>query len=132
MWINPKSRHWAPISLIVANLFMEEFETKAINTAAKPSRLWRRYVDDTFVIQRTKHRTQFLQHLSSNGPHMLFIMEEEPNTDGFLPFLDTPITAGPDSKFIITVHRKPTQTITFHGIATTIFLSNTVCIYLYT
>ena len=33
------------ISPIVANLYMEEFEVKAINTAEHPPRVWKRYVD---------------------------------------------------------------------------------------
>ena len=40
----------SPISPIVANLFMEEFEIKAINLATNPLRLCLMYVDDTFVI----------------------------------------------------------------------------------
>ena len=43
--------------VIVANLSMEEFETKAMSTSANPPRLWRRYVDETFVKQRAEHRT---------------------------------------------------------------------------
>ena len=35
----------SPISPIVANLYVEYFEQKALNTASTP-RLWCRYVDD--------------------------------------------------------------------------------------
>ena len=41
----------SPFSPIVANLYMEHFERKAFNTTTSP-RLWMRYVDDTFVIQK--------------------------------------------------------------------------------
>ena len=33
----------SPISPIVANLFMEDFEVKAINNAKNPPKMWKRY-----------------------------------------------------------------------------------------
>ena len=53
------------ISPSMANLFMEEFEIKAINTVTNPSRIWLRHVDDTFGIQKATHSHQFLQHINS-------------------------------------------------------------------
>ena len=73
------------ISPIVANLFMGEFELKAISTATHPPRLWYRYVDDTFVIQKAVHSQQFLHHINSIDPHIHFFTEV-PNSNGSIPF----------------------------------------------
>ena len=35
------------VSPIVVNIYMEAFEDRAINTELHPTRMWRRYVDDT-------------------------------------------------------------------------------------
>ena len=48
-----------PISLLIANLSMEEFEVKALSSAHTPT-LWLKYVDDTFIIQEAEHNQQLL------------------------------------------------------------------------
>ena len=75
------------ISPLTANLFMEEFEVKAISSVPTPHLLLR-YVDDTYVIQQAEHCHQFLQHINSKYPHIQFTIED-PKEDGSIPFLDT-------------------------------------------
>ena len=99
----------SPISPIVDKLVMKEFETKTINTATNPPRLWKRYVDETFVIQKTEHRTQFLEHINCIDLH-IYLTIEDPNT---MLFLDTLVTPGPDNTLLTTVSGKlTTQTNT--------------------
>ena len=54
----------SPLSPIIANIYMEHFETRALETAPHPPTLWKRYVDDTFVIIETTYKDEFFQHIN--------------------------------------------------------------------
>ena len=55
----------SPLSPIVANIFMENFEAKALETAPHPPSLWKRFVDDTFVILETEHKEEFFNYINA-------------------------------------------------------------------
>ena len=57
-----------PVSPVVANLYMEYLEQKALSTAPHPPRFWHRYVDDAFVIHKEANKQGFLQHINSVDP----------------------------------------------------------------
>ena len=97
----------SPISPLIANIFMEEFEVKALSTCPHPS-LWLRFVDDTFVINKAEHSQALLQHINNQDPHIQFTVE--PTQQGSLPFLDTLVTIERNNTFSTTVYRKPTHT----------------------
>ena len=97
----------SPINPLIANIFMEEFEVKALSSMPPPS-LWLRFVDDTFVINRTEHSQALLQHINSQDPHIQFTVE--PTQQGSLPFLDTLVTIQQDNTFSTSVYRKPNHT----------------------
>ena len=99
----------SPISPIVANLYMEDFENKAINTAECPSRVWKRFVDDTFVVTEAEKKQGFLEHINKVGPPINFTTEDA-QTNGSIPFLDTIMMPQPDGSLLISVYRKPTHT----------------------
>ena len=67
----------SPISPIVANLFMEDFERRAIESSPHPPCFWRRFVDDTFTIIYTAHKESFLEHLNSIDDHIQFTSEDQ-------------------------------------------------------
>jgi len=59
----------SPLSPVIANLYMEEFENKAIQQATYKPTFWYRYVADTFVIwpHSLDKPQEFLQDI--NGLH---------------------------------------------------------------
>ena len=98
----------SPVSAVIANLYMEYFEQRALETAPQRPRLWRRYVDDTCCIVKRGSVDALLDHLNSVRPPIQFTVEQE--RDGTLPFLDTCIQRKEDGSLDITVYRKPTHT----------------------
>ena len=51
----------SPISPIVAKPYMEDFEIKVINTAKHHPTVWKKYVDDSFVVIRSSEKASFLE-----------------------------------------------------------------------
>ena len=98
----------SPISPIVANLYMENFEARALQSSPNPPLLWKRFVDDTFVILKKDHREEFLTHLNSVDQNIQFT-SEEPGQEGALPFLDILIAPDDEGMLNTSVYRKPTH-----------------------
>ena len=97
----------SPISPLIANIFMEEFEVNPL-VAPPPPSLWLRFVDDTFVINRAEHSQALLQHINNQDLYIQFTVE--PTQQGSLQFLDTLVTIQQDNTFSTSVYRKPTHT----------------------
>ena len=99
----------SPISPIVANLYMENFEVEAMRSAPHPPHLWKRYVDDTFTIIESSYKSEFLKHINSIDGHIQFTCEDQ-RDDGAMPFLDILITPEKDGSLSTSVYKKPTHT----------------------
>ena len=97
----------SPVSPVIANIYMEYFESLAIPSSPMLIKWWFRYVDDVYSATRKDQVNQLQEHLNSIDPHIKFTIEL-PGTDG-LPFLDTLTQPTPNS-IESTVHRKPTHT----------------------
>ena len=100
----------SPLSPVIANFFMVDFEKKALEQATHKPICWYRYVDDTFAIwpNGRERLTEFLHYLNGLHNNIKFTMEIE---EGNMPFFDVDIYArrqmAPRGH---KVYRKPTHT----------------------
>jgi hypothetical protein len=99
----------SPLSPVIANFYVEDYEKAALESAPLEPRCWFRYVD-TFVIWKhgPDKLKDFLHHLNSTHECIQFIMETE--SQGHLPFLDLDIYRRPDGSMGHKVYCKPTHT----------------------
>ena len=91
----------SPSSPIVANLYMEDFEVKSLNSSPVKSRVWYLYVDDTFVIIKETAVEQLTEHINSQDWYIKFTVEPESNWT--ITFLDTKVSRQDDSSLRVTV-----------------------------
>ena len=98
----------SPVSVTVANLVMEDVESRALSTHPVPPPFWKRYVDDTLTVLPQDEVQHFHEHLNSIEATIQFTIEME--SEGTLPFLDTRITHHTDGSLSTTVFRKSTHT----------------------
>ena len=74
------------ISAVLSNLVMEHFELNALSTIPFLIFLYKRYVDDKFLIVKRGEENSILQFFNSLNPSIQFTMEVE--KDGVLNYLD--------------------------------------------
>jgi hypothetical protein len=100
----------SPLSPVIANFSMEDFEQKAIEQATHKTVCWFRYIDNTFVIwpHSQEKLEDFLIHLNGLHNKIQFTMEKE--EAGHLPFLDIDIYRKTDGSLEQKVYRKSTHT----------------------
>ena len=77
----------SPVSSVVANIFMECVEERALRNAVQlQPRLWKRYVGDVFSVVLKRMVDALLEHLNGMDAKIRFTMEQEKN--GYISFLD--------------------------------------------
>ena len=81
----------SPLSLVLANIYMEYFEEMALGSISLKPSMWLRYVDDTFFLWFHQEDVQtLLDHVNSIQPSIQFTIEKE--QDNKLPFLNVLVT----------------------------------------
>ena len=99
----------SPVSVVVAEIAMQNIEEQALATYRRTLPLWLRYVDDTFTAVHKDEIDDFHEHLKRQNADIQFTKEIEEN--GKIPFLDCLVTRNNnENKLSITVYRKPTHT----------------------
>ena len=98
----------SPVSVVVADLLMEEEESKALTTYPHPPKFWKRFVDDTLCALKTEEVDKFHCHINSIEDTIQFTIEKE--SESHIAFLDVLISHRPDKTLTTTVYRKPTHT----------------------
>ena len=99
----------SPIAPTLANVFLCHNETRWLDECPSEFKpiVYRRYVDDTFVVfRKTEHADKFLEYLNSRHSSLKFTCEQEQSSS--LAFLDILVTRG--ATFSTTLYRKPTFT----------------------
>ena len=99
----------SPVSVVVAEIVMQNIEEQALATYKRTLPPWLRYVDDTFTAVHKDEIDDFHEHLNRQNADIQFTKEIEEN--GKIPFLDCLVTRNNnDNKLSTTVYRKPTHT----------------------
>lgn len=98
-----------PVSPIVANLYMEKVETKALSSfrGTTPSQMFR-YVDNTWVKIKSQEIEAFTEHINSVDKKIKFTRED--TKENKLPFLHCAVRIEDHGELNTEDHRKPMHT----------------------
>ena len=76
----------SPVSVVVAEIVMQNIKEHALATCHQTIPLWLYYVEDTFTTVHKDEIDAFHNHFNKQNTHIQFTKEIEEN--GKLPFLD--------------------------------------------
>ena len=97
----------SPLSPILANIFMEYFETELMENIQNKPLMWVRYVDDVWAIMdKEADHLGLLNEINALSPTIKFTCEME--KDGELPFLDCRVKNS-EGTYHFDIYRKPTD-----------------------
>ena len=92
-----------------ANIFMDKFETRALENYPLKPLLWKRFIDDIFMVwtHGGEQLNKFVQYLNNIHPTIKFTYECSKEE---IDFLDTTVKILPDRSLYTTLYNKPTDT----------------------
>ena len=95
-----------------ANLFMDRFETKALDNYPLKPLIWKRFIDAIFIIWTHGEETfhQFVDYLNSLHPTIKFTSKTSKES---INFLDSTLKLDSNREIITTMYNKPTDTHLF-------------------
>jgi len=96
----------SPVSVVVAEIVMQQVEEHALTTCRQTIPLWLGYVDDTFTAIHRDKIDDFHNHLNEQNTHIQFTKEIKENEK--LPFLDCLVSCD-NNELRTTVYRKLTH-----------------------
>ena len=67
----------SPVSPIVCNIYMEDFEQRALAEATDPPRWWKRYIDDTYTVLKKDQAETFTEYLNTINNDIKWMTEGE-------------------------------------------------------
>ena len=102
-----KTAMGSPVSVIVAEIVMQNIKEQALATCSKTLPLWLGYVDDTITAVHKNKIDEFQEHLNKQNTSIQFTNDIKEK--GMIPFLDCLVTHE-NNTLRTTVYRKPTHT----------------------
>ena len=99
----------SPLSPIIANIYMEEYETKALSTAPNPLLCGKGLLMTPLLSSKHPTKKNFFKHINSIE-ESIQLTAEDTQASRSLPFLDTLVTPQADFTLSTSVYRKPAHT----------------------
>ena len=99
----------SPLGPLLADVFMASLENRALKETISSLHLYKRYIDDTFIVcDEYTSTAELLRKFNHSHPSLLFTVEEESNSS--FHFLDVKLDRRENGTLLRSIYRKPTFT----------------------
>ena len=87
----------SPVSPVVADIFIDELDKKALEELHAPPKIWHRFVDNVISVILSSDEAWLLDHLNEQHPRITFTIERE--NERKMPFMDVLFKRGEDRRW---------------------------------